>query len=53
MLIGCAHSLKRAGHKMVLLGAQPLVEEVLRTAGIDRIVPLVGSEEEALAAVAG
>lgn len=51
MLIGCARSLQRHGAKMVLLGPQSLVEKALTTAGIDQVIPIAATREQAEAAV--
>ena len=51
MLITAARSLKSKGARMVLFGAQPLVQEVLEHVAIDQIVPLVASEAAACALV--
>lgn len=47
MLISCAQSLRRKGASLVLLGPQPVVEETLRAAGVDGVVPIVGDMDEA------
>ncbi len=47
MLISCAQSLRRKGTGMVLLGAKDVVEETLRMAGVDVVVPIVHDESEA------
>jgi len=49
MLISCAQSLQRKDQKMVILNPQKDVETVLKTAGLDNAIPIVKSENEALA----
>ncbi len=46
MLVAAAKALRRKGHSLTLLEPQPLVEEVLRTAGIHNVVPIVHDEDE-------
>lgn len=48
VLVGCAASLKRRGAGMVLMGAQPDVARALEIARIDKIVPLVSDEQQAI-----
>ena len=48
LLIGAAKALQRHGSKMVLLGPTPLVEQALRVAGVDRVIPIAQAESEAL-----
>ena len=47
MLISCAQSLQRKGTDMVLLSPQGMVEETLRTAGVDAVMAIVRSMDEA------
>jgi len=47
MLISCGQSLQRKGTDMVLLSPQGMVEETLRTAGVDAVMAIVGSMDEA------
>lgn len=47
MIISCAQSLRRKGAGLVLLAPQPIVEETLRAAGVDRVVPIVPDMTEA------
>ena len=49
MLLSNAAALERSGVKMVLLNPQAMVEKVLRTVYVDRHLPIVRSEAEALA----
>ena len=49
MLISCARSLHAKGAKLVLFGAQALVQDVLEQAAIDQIIPIVENEQQALA----
>jgi anti-anti-sigma regulatory factor len=48
MLISCAKSLQRHGAKMVLLSPPAAVEEALRAVGIDQVIPISHSLENAL-----
>jgi anti-sigma B factor antagonist len=48
MLISTARSLSHKKAKMVLFGAQPLVKESLDHVSLNDIVPIVGSEAQAL-----
>jgi anti-anti-sigma factor len=48
LLIATARALNLKGGKMVLFGAQPLVQEVLDGVALDQIVPIVATEQQAL-----
>ncbi len=48
MLFGCAKSLRRKGHTMVLLGSYGFVDAALRTVGVHEVVPFAATLEEAL-----
>jgi anti-anti-sigma factor len=48
MLISCAKSLQRHGAKMVLLSPTVLVEEALKAVGIDQVIPIAHSLEDAM-----
>jgi len=48
MLISCAKSLHLHGAKMVLLNPSGPVESVLKTLGIDQVIPIAYSLEEGL-----
>jgi anti-anti-sigma factor len=48
MLISSARALKLKGAKLVLFGAQDLVQNVLEQAAIDQIIPVVTTEDRAL-----
>ncbi|MEM6853262.1 MAG: STAS domain-containing protein [Planctomycetota bacterium] len=50
-LVGNATSLKRRGTGMVLMGCSPMVTEALRIAGIDKLIPLVDNEDQAIGAL--
>jgi anti-anti-sigma factor len=52
LLLAAARVVTRRGGKVVLFGAQPMVAEVLMAMALDEILPLVGTEEEALARLA-
>ena len=47
MLISCAKSLHRHGAKMVLLRPTGIVEEALKAVGIDQVIPIAHSLEDA------
>ena len=47
-----AKVLQRRGGKMVLLNPQPMVEKVLRTSGIDKLIPIHMDLDAALAEIA-
>jgi anti-anti-sigma factor len=49
LLLSCARVVMRRGGKVVLFGAQPMVAEVLSAMALDEILPLVPTEEEAVA----
>ncbi len=48
----CARAQASKGRKMAIGGAQPNVEKVLRSSGVDEIVPLYPTAAEAVAALA-
>jgi anti-anti-sigma factor len=49
LLLTAAKVLDRRGARLVLAAAQPLVEQALRHAAIDEIIPVVADTEEAQA----
>lgn len=49
MLVLSAKNLEKRGVKLVLLNPRPLIASTLELAGIDKVIPIVRSEEEALA----
>ena len=51
-LLLAARTVARASRKLVLLDPNPLVTEVLVTAGLNDFLPIVRSEDEARAALA-
>ena len=51
MLVGAAKSLQRHGTRMVLVAPTGLVQHALVAAGIDRIIPIAATEDEALVMV--
>jgi anti-sigma B factor antagonist len=53
MLIATTRSLSRKGGKLVMYGAAPVVKDVIETAALTDIIPLAGSESEAIVIVAG
>ena len=48
LLLSNASALETSGAKMVLVKPQPVVEQILRTAGLDQVMPIAASVEEAL-----
>ena len=48
LLISCAKGAHLKGHKFVLFGAQPFVQDVFEQAGLDQILDIAASESEAL-----
>ncbi|MBI4228903.1 MAG: STAS domain-containing protein [Deltaproteobacteria bacterium] len=48
LLLSSAKGLKMHGAKMVLLNPQPSVENVLKTSGFDKIVPITHDYNEAI-----
>lgn len=52
LLLMTAKALKNRGGRMLILGAVPLVEEVLVLSGISQIIPLHADLESALASLA-
>ncbi len=53
MLFGCAKSLRRKGHTMVLVGSTGFVDNALRTVGVHEVIPLADTVEDALREVRG
>lgn len=53
MFIATTRALSAKGGKLALFGAQPAVMEIIEVMGFDDIVPVVGSEAEAVALVSG
>jgi len=51
LLISSARALASRGQKMALFGATDMTLETLQNASIDKIVPVVATQDEALAAV--
>jgi anti-anti-sigma factor len=52
LLLSAARVVTRRGGKVVLFGAQPMVAEVLTAMALEQVLPLVGTEDEALAQLA-
>lgn len=48
MLIGAARAMQQRGHRMVLFGAPPLVQETLDNVALDQLIPLVADRAAAL-----
>lgn len=53
LLLSAARVVTRRGGRVVLFGAQPMVAEVLAAMALDQVLPLVATEEEALARLPG
>ena len=53
LLLSAARVVSRRGGKVVLFGAQPMVAQVMEAMALDAVLPLVGTEAEALAALEG
>ena len=51
MLLGTARALDRYGAKLALFGANDEVMEIIETTALTEIIPVVGTEDEAVAAV--
>jgi anti-anti-sigma factor len=47
LIITAARAQRQSGHRMVLFGAQPVVQATLETVALDLIVPVVASRAEA------
>ncbi len=48
LLISSARALHAKGGKLVLFGAQEMVQDLLEQAAVDQIIPLVATQSEAL-----
>ena len=53
MLLSAARVLSRRGAKLVMYGATPAVMEIIETTALSEIIPVLATEDAALAAVAG
>jgi anti-sigma B factor antagonist len=53
LLLSVARAVAKRGGKMVLFGAQTMVAEVLTAMSLDEVLPMVATEEAALARLAG
>lgn len=53
LFLSTARVLQRKGAKMVIFGVAPAVKEVFDTVALDTLIPMVGTEAEAAAALAG
>jgi len=51
MLVAAARAMQQGGHRLALFGAPGLVLETLENVALDRLMPLSGSQDEALQAV--
>jgi anti-sigma B factor antagonist len=52
LLISNARAVALKGGKVVLFGAGPLVQEVLNDSALDQIMPIVSTQDEAMALLA-
>jgi anti-anti-sigma factor len=52
MIISAARVLQRRSRHVVIFGAQPQVQDVLDTVALDELIPVVATEQEALAKLA-
>ncbi len=52
LLLSSARVVTRRGGRVVLFGAQPMVREVLTAMALDEVLPLVNTEDEAVARLA-
>jgi anti-anti-sigma factor len=50
-LVMTAKTVGRRGGRVVLLNPRPEVEEVIRTTGVDEVIPIMTDAQEALAAI--
>lgn len=53
LLISASRGLGSRGARVVLFGAQPLVQEVFEQTALGQVVDIVGTEDEALTVLAG
>jgi anti-anti-sigma factor len=53
LLLSSARVVTRRGGVVVLFGAQPMVAEVLHAMALDQVLPMVATEDEALARING
>jgi anti-anti-sigma factor len=53
LLLSATRPLGRRGLKLAMFGAQPMVADVLEAMALGEILPLVATEDEALARIAG
>lgn len=53
MLLTTARGLNGRGAKLVMFGATPPVMEILETTALSDMIPVFGSEDDAMAAVGG
>ncbi len=52
MLLSAARVLSRRGVKFIMFGANPAVMDIIETTALSEIIPVVGTEAEAMAAIA-
>ncbi|MDB5602478.1 MAG: anti-sigma-factor antagonist [Xanthobacteraceae bacterium] len=52
-LVAATKALGRRGGKLILLNPNPIVTEVLTTSGVSSLMPIMRSDDEAQAALAG
>jgi len=48
LLLSNASALEGSGAKMVLVAPQPMVEQILRTAALDQVMPIASSAQEGI-----
>jgi serine/threonine-protein kinase RsbW/sigma-B regulation protein RsbU (phosphoserine phosphatase) len=53
VLIASGNRLRKSGHKLVLIGPQPLVDAALRTMRVDLVTPIAADVDEALRILQG
>jgi len=53
MLLSTARGLNGKGAKLVMFGATPPVMEIIETTALSDMIPVFGSEDDAMAAVSG
>jgi anti-sigma B factor antagonist len=53
MLLSAARVLTRRGAKFVMYGATPAVADIIETTALSEIIPVLGTEAEAMAAING
>lgn len=49
LLLANAKALSRRGGRMIVFGCDPQVEKVLRSTGVDNLIPILPTKEDAIA----